>query len=439
MTAPTRATLINPMARHLDAIGGPIRITHAEGVRLYDDTGRSWIDCETGTGVFSLGHRHPKIVHTLRESIDEYDLGNHHLISEARAKLAHALSLEISLACSSIFPYQMETYRHIGWTDERLRHLTRTLESIPECVRCVFNASAGESVDCAIKLARGVVGKAAIVCADCSYHGSTGNALAASASSLAKGLPANSSGFVHVPYGPVDAIAHELERRTDIAAVLLEPIAIEAGCVVSPDGYMQSVRELCHEKGALLIVDESVTGLGRTGSVLACAQQGAVPDILVVGHALGGGAYPMYATCHREELDEFYVENPFVHISTFGGGEVGCSAAAKALSELTEGWLLDNVNTRGAEFRAALSSLQRRSGTLVRSVRGVGLAIAVELRDTRTASAVQRNLFEAGVLCRPALLAPHTLLFLPPLGINADEMATVISAVGTVFSKASET
>jgi acetylornithine/succinyldiaminopimelate/putrescine aminotransferase len=424
MTTPLHATLINPMARHLDAIGGPIRVAHAEGVRLYDDTGRSWIDCETGTGVFSLGHRHPEVMEALDRDLDLLDLGNHHLISYERAQLARYLNRTIFFASSEILANKVHTFHQIGWTDER----AHSLEAPPNQMRCVFNVSSGEAIDSAIKLARGATGKTTIVCADNSYHGSTGYALAASAPSLSAHLPGRPPGFVHVPYGPIDAIAHEFEKHDDIASVLLEPIAIEAGCVVPPDGYLENVYGLCRGRGALVILDESVTGLGRTGTAFAFTQQNAFFDIVTVGRALGGGIYPMYATCHREELDSFYVRNPFVHVSTFGGGEVGCFAARTALYELIADSVLENVRKRGAEFRKAIAKSRTGAGAHVRDVRGVGLANAVEFYDARTARAVQSALFERGVWCRTALLAPQSLLFLPPLTISSDEIAAVIEA-----------
>jgi len=197
------------------------------------------------------------------------------------------------------------------------------------------------------------------------------------------------------------------------------------------------VWDLCRERGVLLIVDEAATGLGRTGSVLACAAQWVVPDILVVGHALSGGAYPIYATCYRkdrEQLDAFHVHNPFVHISTFGGGEVGCTVARLALLELSEAALVENVRARGDRFRQAAAALLARGGTPLRAVHGAGLANALELDGAQAARALQRALFERGVLCRPALLSPQSLLFLPPLSIGDDDMTEVTDAIGSSLS-----
>ncbi|MBM3290249.1 MAG: aspartate aminotransferase family protein, partial [Candidatus Hydrogenedentes bacterium] len=393
-TATPRATLINPMARQLDAIGGPLRIAHAEGVYLYDDTGRSWIDCETGAGVFGLGHRNPVVSRTFERAIAKVDLGNHHLISGERAQLAEDLN-----AC-------------IG-----AGHM---------CT--VFNVSAAEAIDCAIKFARGVTGKTAIVCADNAYHGCSGYALAAGTQPFDARPPRSLPGCVRASYGDAEAIARALDTNSDVAAVLIEPIAVEAGCMTPPEDYVRRVCDTCRAHGVLSIVDESVTGLGRTGAAFAATHNGAAPDVLVAGRALGGGVYPIYATCHREELDAFYVRNPFVHVSTFGGGEVGCAAARTALTELSRAGLLENVRQRGEEFRSGVSTLIGGDDSAIRDVRGVGLVNAIELRDASDARGMQCALFQCGVLCRRAVLAPQALLFIPPLTITSDQVAVVLDA-----------
>ena len=436
MSERPKGTLINPMARHLEAIGGPLRITHAEGVRLYDDTGRSWIDCETGSGVFSLGHRSCVFLDG-----DELDLGNHHLISKARSELAWYLVGElqseildaeakriIGRVCDLIRdeledPLRAETHRRKYRESKRADRK----EIDKETFRCVFNVSAGECIDAAIKLARGVTGKSTVLCADNAFHGCTGYALAASAPSFSATMPTRSPGFVHVPFGSADAIEQQLNKESSIAAVLLEPLAIEDGCKTWPTGYLQSIRKMCSERNVLLIVDESVTGLGRCGSTLACTQHDVIPDILTVGHALGGGVYPMYATCHRKSLDVFYQRNPFVHISTFGGGEVGCMTAIAAITKLSQ--LQENVYSLGEGFRQTVAEIAVGANPPVRSVRGVGLANAIQFCDVDAAAAMQQMLFDHDVFCRAALLSPDTLLFMPPLNITVDELHEVITAI----------
>lgn len=413
-----RATLINPMARHLEAIGGPIRAAHAEGVYLHDDTGRSWIDCETGSGVFSLGHRSSDLRPDFDRALREMDLGNHHLISEHRGKLAYFISTMLLHEADGVGLRNV----HGRVSDAVGLHPTEFPD--PPAV-VVFNVSSSECVDSAVKLARGATGKDTIICAANAYHGSTGYALAASAPIFSGSLPVGPPGFLRVPYGSADAIADMLRQRRDVAAVLLEPIAVEAGCIVPSHDFIRNVFETCRERNTLLILDESVSGLGRTGNLSSWARDAAIPDILIMGRALGGGIYPLYATCHRKEIDNFYVKNPFVHISTFGGGEVGCSVAQQSLGALGEPALLTNAIDRGEQFRSECSAILRKSGGSIRDVRGKGLLNAVELCDEDTARHMQRALFDRGVLCRPAVLAPNSLLFIPPLTITEREMDSV--------------
>lgn len=438
MSARSKGTLINPMTRHLDAIGGPIRITHAEGVRLYDDSGRSWIDCETGNGIHSLGHRGCVFLDG-----DELDLGNHHLVSRSRADLAwhidSAFQIEFNEAGANrainrvceILRNELENQkRDTGRKSKQKNRDNKSAKSAKvreETFLSVFNVSSSECIDSAIKLARGATGKSIIVSADNAFHGCTGYALAASAPSLSVAMPTQSPDFVHVPFGSIDAIERKLNKETDVAAVLLEPLAIEDGCKTWPHDCLRTIHEMCRERNVLLILDESVTGLGRCGSTLACTQHDIIPDILTVGHALGGGVYPIYATCHRKSLDLFYQRNPFVHISTFGGGEVGCMTAIAAITDLS--LLHENVFALGEGFRQTVSEIALGANSVVRSVHGVGLANAIEFCDVDAAEAAQQLLYDRDVFCRPALLSPETLLFIPPLNITVEELHEVITAI----------
>lgn len=408
MSERPKGTLINPMARHLDAIGGPIRIAHAEGVRLYDESGRSWIDCETGSGLFSLGHRDADVLQALDRALQQLDIGNHHLVSQPRARLAIEIARIISQA-TQVGPDPGDG------------------PDSPE--NSVFNVSAAECVDCAVKLARGATSKATIISANNAFHGSTGAALAASAPQLSMRASQPLSGFIHVEYGVTAAIETALDKCKDVAAVLLEPIAVEAGIIIPPDVYLSEVFHICRDRGVLLILDDSVSGLGRTGSTCAWTYSGAEPDILIMPRSLGGGFFPIYATCHTFDLDIFYQKHPFVHISTFGGAELGCDAALCALSKLSSAALYDNVTLRGEEFRSAVSSKSSGADSPVRAVRGVGLLNAIECRDVHTATELERGLIERGVLCRRALLAPDCLLFIPPLTITSEENRAIIDAL----------
>jgi putrescine aminotransferase len=251
--------------------------------------------------------------------------------------------------------------------------------------------------------------------------------MAASAPVFARLAHTGVPGFVHVPYGDPSALAATLRANArEVAAVLLEPIAVEAGVLCPPNEYLLSVRRLCDEFGVLLVLDESVTGLGRTGALFAGATAEVVPDILVVGRALGGGVYPIHATCHSEKLDAFYKANPFVHISTFAGSEVGCFCAMAALDELSRPELHENARRHGARLLDALRALCAGHPKAFREVRGRGLLIGVECGGVSVAQRMQQALAGEDVLCRRAFLAPEVVLLLPPLTVSEAETSALI-------------
>ena len=265
-----------------------------EGVWYWDLDGRKIMDCHCNGGVFNLGHRHPEIVETLKTALDELDIGNHHLISEHRASLAEKL-----------------------------------LSTMPGMERVVFGVGGGEAVDFAIKLAKGHTGRKKIVYARGGYHGHTGFALAAGDEKYRKPFEPLAPGFVEVPFGDADALEKVVD--SDTAAVLFETIPATLGMPLPPDDFYRRVREICDEKGALMILDEVQTGLGRTGKMWCIQHYGIEPDVIITAKGLSGGVYPISATCFRDGLDDFMMENPFIHISTFGGAEVGCVVAEKVI------------------------------------------------------------------------------------------------------------
>ena len=202
-----------------------------ESVWYWDLDGRKLIDCHCNGGVYNLGHRNPEIVSVLKEALEELDIGNHHLISEHRASLAEKLV--------SLMPGEIE--------------------------RTVFGVGGGEAVDFAIKLARGHTGRKKIVYARGGYHGHTGFALAAGDEKYSKPFEPLAPGFVAVPFGDADALRKAVDE--DTAAILFETIPATLGMPMPPDDFFPQVREICDEKGALMILDEVQTGLGRTGKM----------------------------------------------------------------------------------------------------------------------------------------------------------------------------
>ncbi|MGZ5376064.1 MAG: aminotransferase class III-fold pyridoxal phosphate-dependent enzyme, partial [Solirubrobacterales bacterium] len=270
--------------RALEAIGVEIVVGEREGPRFQDAyTGRWYWNCHCNGGVFNMGHRHPGVVAAVREGLDHVDAGNHHLVSGWRARLAEQLAES---------------------TGGRLPF-------------AVFTPSGTESVDLALRLARAITGRPKVIAALGAYHGLSGFALAASDPRWFEPFGFAPSGFAHVPFNEIDAMRREIDSET--AAVILETIPATLGFPAPRPGYLREVAEAARAAGALLVLDEVQTGLGRTGTNWYFEQQEVEPDMLITGKGLGGGVYPVSAVLLRGELEAFFDSNPFAYVSSFGG------------------------------------------------------------------------------------------------------------------------
>lgn len=303
-------------------LGVDVVMGSRSGVTFHDAfSERVFVNCHVNGGVFNLGHRNARVVAAVRAALDELDIGNHHLVSGLRARLA-----------------------------ERLAHT-----SDGHLSGVVFAAGGGEATDLAIKVVRGVTGREKIVSASGGYHGHTGLALAAGDAQYRDAFGPNLPGFVQVPFDDLEAIDRAV--ADDTAAVLLEPIPATLGMPIPTEGYLSGVRRICSERGAKLVLDEVQTGLGRTGRFWAYQHEGVTPDALLTGKGLSGGVYPIAATLLTRELHAFFDERPFIHVSTFGGAELGCVAALTVLDIVEERGFLERVRDLGDRFRRGLSGL----------------------------------------------------------------------------------
>ena len=382
-----------------------------EGVCLWDVDGeKRLINCHCNGGVFNLGHRHPVVVDTLKRALDELDIGNHHLLSEQRAALARRLA---ELAPGDL-PYS------------------------------VFAVGGGEAIDFALKLARAHTHRAGIISARGGYHGHTGLALAAGDVQYRAPFGPMSPGFVQVPFGDVAALAAQMDD--DTAAVILETIPATLGMPIAPPDYFAELRALCQRRGALLIVDEVQSGLGRTGKLWAIehwadpARPGSniEPDILVTGKGLSGGVYPIAATCYRAELNPFMHANPFIHVSTFGGAELGCVVALAVLEITAEKAFLKQVNELAERLATGFAQLQERYPETLVGVRQLGLMVGLVFPDPTCGPFMTKLLYEEGVLAVYANNDPRVLQFLPPLIMNDLEAEEVLGALDRALAALSQ-
>ena len=365
-----------------------------EGPYVWDaQTGKRLINCHCNGGVFNLGHRNPKIVQALKESLDELDIGNHHLISEQRGLLAEKLS--------SLMPGDID------------------------CT--VFGVGGGEAIDLAIKLARGYTGKFKIISARGGYHGHTGFALATGDEQYRAPFGANLPGFVQVPFNDIDALGIALDDKT--AAVIFETIPATLGMPLPDPDYYKKVAEICRRVGALLIIDEVQTGLGRSGKLWGIQNYDTVPDIIVIGKGLSGGIYPMSATCFRRQYMDFFRQNPFIHISTFGGAEVGCPVAAAVLEESSKPEFLRNVNNLAIIFAEAFTELKKKHPRILVGLRQLGLMMGIEMVNENCGPLLTKSCYAHGILAIYANNDKRVCQLLPPLIIDRQVAGEIIFGV----------
>jgi len=362
-----------------------------EGPRFSDAyTGKWYLNCHCNGGVFNLGHRNPKVISAVRDAMDHIDIGNHHLVSRYRAAAAEQL---------------------VNSTDGKLTGV-------------VFATTGGEAIDLAIKVARHFTNRDSIVSVEGAYHGHTGLALATGEAKFREPFRHVVPGFSQVAYNDLDAMDNAI--GTDTAAVILEAIPATLGFPMPQPGYLVAVESLCRDRGALLIIDEVQTGLSRTGTVWYHQQESIEPDMLVTGKGLGGGIYPIAATVMTAETHRFTSEEPFSHISTFGGAELGCVAASTVLDIVTEPAFLERVREVGDRIGAGLAGAPFE-------IRRRGMLTGLKFDDPTGGMTAMKSLFDHGIYSFFAGNDPSVLQFKPALIVSDEDVEWLISTVRRVL------
>ena len=396
-----RAYMNPPLARVMKVSGSPVEVS-AAGCTITDHTGKTYLDFAGGYGVFTLGHRHPRVIAAVKEQLDRIALSGRTMFNPLMGRLA-----------------------------KRLAQMT------PGDLSISFFANSGtEAVEGALKLARAATKRPTIVATDAAFHGKTLGALSAS------GRDAFRDPFLpllehvrRVPFGDADALRGAL--GADTAAVIVEPVQGEGGVNIPPDGYLRDVRALCDASGAVMIADEVQTGLGRCGALFACDREGVVPDVMTLAKGLSGGVVPIGAYVARSSVwNAAYAKQPLLHTSTFGGNELACAAALAALDVLQEEDLVANARERGAQLLAGARATMRRYPAVIEDVRGAGLLVGVELRSEGYGGTIIPELLKRGVTAAWTLNQQRVIRLEPPLIVSAGEVETALRALDAAVAAA---
>jgi acetylornithine/succinyldiaminopimelate/putrescine aminotransferase len=366
-----------------------LEIVKAKGSTLIDAAGKEYLDLIAGISVCNVGHRHPKVVKAIKKQVDGY---------------MHLL----------VYGEMIETpqVQYAKWLTD---HLPGSLNSV------YFTNSGAEATEGAMKLAKRVTNRTQIIAFNKSYHGSTQGALSIMGDEYWRNafrplLP----DVLHLEYGAEESLN---EITTQTACVIAETIQAERGVVAPTAQWMAALQKKCNETGTLLVLDEIQAGFGRTGTLWGFEQFNVVPDIVLLGKALGGGM-PLGAFVADKKIMDVFTENPVLgHITTFGGHPVCCAAGLAALKVLLKEDIISQVTHKAALFKEMLQH------PLIKKVRANGLLIAVEFENFDINKKVIDGCLQQGILTDWFLFAPECMRIAPPLTIAAKEIKKAVKTI----------
>jgi acetylornithine/succinyldiaminopimelate/putrescine aminotransferase len=259
-------------------------------------------------------------------------------------------------------------------------------------------------------------------------------ALAAGDEKYRRPFGPSAPGFYQVSFGDLDTLSEAAD--SDTAAIILETIPATLGVVIPPQNYLQSVRKLCDDRDILLIMDEVQTGLGRTGKLWGFEHFDIVPDIVILGKGLSGGIYPITATVLRKSLEAVFHEDPFIHVSTFGGAEIGCRIALRVLEISSAPEFLEHVNLLASCFAEKIEGLRKKHSRFLVKLRQLGLMMGLELKDEICGPLLTKTAYDQDLLMIYANNDPRVCQLLPPLIMRLEEADWVIERLDLALSAA---
>jgi acetylornithine/N-succinyldiaminopimelate aminotransferase len=358
-----------------------IEIERASGCWLYSPDGKKYFDLIAGVSVSNTGHNNPSVIRAVKKQIDKHMhlMVYGEFIQKPQVKLAEKLCSYLPGNLSSVF----------------------------------YTNSGSEAVEGALKLSRRYTGRPEIICFRNAYHGSTMGALSVIGSeSMKRAFRPLIPAVKQLEFNSQDSV-DEISRET--ACVLIEPIQSEAGVILPEEDFLEKVRSKCSEMGAMLIFDEVQTGFGRTGNLFAMDYFGVIPDIVVFAKGFGGG-FPLGAFVSSKEIMSSLLNNPVLgHITTFGGHPVSCSAGLASVEFITRNNLVSNALKTGNLFKKLLVH------SSIKSVRGVGLLMAMELENAGIVRQVISKSADKGLVTDFFLFNDKCIRISPPLVITEEE------------------
>ena len=372
----------------------PVLLVKGKGTRVWDLEGEEYLDFVSGLAVLNLGHCHPRVVKAIQTQAEKLIHVSNFYYIEPQIQLA-------SLLCKHSFADKV-----------------------------FFCNSGAEANEGAFKLARKYakekMGKDRyeIITMEGSFHGRTLATLTATGQEkFHKGYEPLMPGFKYIPFNDIGAVKSGINSKT--CAVMLEPIQGEGGVNCPSEGYLKALREICDERGVLLIFDEVQVGMGRTGKLFAYEHEGVEPDMLTLAKSLAGGV-PIGALLIKKGIAESF--NPGDHASTFGGNPLATAAGVAALTTILEEGMLENCEKMGDYFLSQLQEIKKKF-SFVEEVRGKGLILGMELR--MDGSSIVNEMMRKKILINCTM--GNVLRFLPPLIVTKEEIDRVVAALEGVF------
>jgi putrescine aminotransferase len=370
-----------------------------EGSVFYDINGKEYIDCLGGFGIYVTGHRHPKVLKAVRDQLEKQAIHSQELIDPLRTYLAHLVA--------QITPGDLQF--------------------------SFFTNSGTESIEACLKMSMLATGRHRFIGTIGAFHGKTLGALGGTSKAVFREPFLPLLNWSHVPFGDVEALA-TLMKCADfsgdrVAAVVLEPIQGEGGINVAPPGYLAAARELCDRYGACLVFDEVQSGMGRSGKMFCCEHDDVTPDLMALGKGFGGGVMPIGCCIGTPRTWQKYIENPFLHTTTFGGNPLACSAAIATINVILEEDLCKQAAEKGEYLLRHMNDMAARHPQVMKLARGRGLMLGMEFVDNDLGYEVAKQLFARNILISGTYINARVLRVEPALTIEYPQLDRFLQAL----------